>query len=204
MKHLKRNFTSALADEMKVHGVALLESGAYVHRSFDENELEELKKLEHQKIGFEKAYSVIVVKGRVKSRGRLARLARLSTKDKKVAKFPKTGGIITLHILNGEAFSIQEFADKVKDNQITKIRKKNLPKPNEYTGVLYGSLDPMPQYATLIVVDNGHMSFIDIEAKKERPNNRLEFCKVLSLNADDRRQGMETQKALARIATGQT
>ena len=62
----------------------------------------------------------------------------------------------------------------------------------------------MPQYATLIVVDNGHMSFIDIEAKKERPNNRLEFCKVLSLNADDRRQGMETQKALARIATGQT
>lgn len=187
-----RKYTKTLADEMEAQGVALRESGAYVHRSFDANELEQLKNLAGQKIDFDKSDAVVVANGR----GCLVRNARLS-KDRKVANF--LGRIITLDLLKGKAFSKAEFAARVKDNPITKLII--LSTGEKRTGVLYGSLDH--PYASLIDVVNNRMRFTDIETK-ERSNNRDKVVEILPLDKEDYRQGLETQKALAQIAASKT
>jgi len=181
-------YTKGLADEMEASGVALRDSGAYVHRSFDRAKLEELMVAAKRNIEFERELSVIAVRGR----GVLVRIARVS-KDGQYAKFVK--GLMSLELLNGQKYSCSEFAREAKDWPAMKVRVQQ--SGEVYLGFRYGTLeDP---YAALVWPERGAIRFRDLETH-ERSNNRHMVISELLLETEDQERLKQMRSELAVMA----
>ena len=185
---MKLSFNKTLTENMKAQGVALLPSGAYVHRSFDKDELASLVKRAQEKIEFEKELRVVIAKGR----GCLVREARLSL-DGTLVRY--IGGIMSLKLLGGEALRHHEFAGRLAGLPGIKIQHQT--SGEKKVGVLFGSLDD--PYATLVDAVNGKLRFADIETQ-ERANNRHVVVKEVPLAEGDAGKLEEVRRQIAAIA----
>jgi len=164
---MKLKFTKQLAEEMAAKGVALIASGAYVHRFFDEAELARAENAYRAPIEYSKEPRLVIVTGR----GVLVRPGRPSV-DRKFVKFPQ--GIVTLKLINGEILTESEMARRVAEFPGVKIMELN--SGTTRVGILLGSVEE--PYATLIYVHQGNLRFHDIETK-EHANNRHVLCRVV-------------------------
>lgn len=185
---MKISFNNALAERTKAQGAALVASGAYVHRSFDEDELASLLKRAQEKIEFEKELRVVIAKGR----GCLAREATLSL-DGTLARY--IGGIMSLKLLSGEALRHDEFAQRLAG--LPGIKIQHQASGETKVGILLGTMEDL--YATLVDTVNGKMRFTDIETQ-ERANNRHVVVKAISLTEGDAEKIVEIRRAIALAA----
>ena len=184
---MKTKYTKQLAEDMETKGVALTESGAYVRRSFEADELERAVQAAKACLDYENESRFVMVHGR----GNLVRQGRPS-KDGTAVKFNK--GIVTMELIKGEVLCESELAQRV--HGLPGIKVMDLNKGQTRVGIILGSVDE--PYATLVDVYQGKLRIQDIETK-EHANNKHILMKVMPMTAMDEAVLISTRENVKQI-----
>jgi hypothetical protein len=184
MSKPKFNYSFPRWEDAEKRGIALQQSGSYVLKSVDQDELDSLARVEFKKISFSDMPFVVVANSQSSSkRGKVARFARMSA-DGRFASyqhpvFRSRVSYVSLSLIKGTAYTPAQFIDLIRCNDVIRVRR--LHDNKEFRGVIFGS--DLDAYSTLLVPTRTPIGFdlVDIETE-HNAYNKFVVVSVLGRN----------------------